>query len=338
MAITRAFTNSQLDSRVDFYYTATSGQTTFSGSDDNGSTLSYTASGAKDVYLNGTLLIESDDYVATNGTSVVLQATTQAGDIVHISVNKVMSSLVNLVDTTVDLNGNELILDADGDTSITADTDDQIDIKIAGADDFKFTANGFNVLSGSTLTIDSGATITNNGTASGFGALVKLAGETLSSDVSSIEFSTSVITTTYKTYILYSRLQPKTDGARVIVRLRDDSGILLANVSAYQSQIYRGGGTDFSDTSTSSIYPVSSSGNATGEYAFYRHEFSEPRATDKQTTFLVHGTNVTSAGDIAMVQGGGLLSVAEDNQGMRVSFDSGDIASGSSYVLFGVKE
>ena len=26
---------------------------------------------------------------------------------------------------------------------ITADTDDQIDIKIAGADDFKFTANDF---------------------------------------------------------------------------------------------------------------------------------------------------------------------------------------------------
>ena len=116
MAVTRAFTTSQLDSRVDFYYTATSGQTTFSGSDDNGSTLSYTASGAKDVYLNGTLLIESYDYVATNGTSVVLQATTQAGDIVHISVNKVMSNLVNLVDTAVDLNGNELILDADGDT------------------------------------------------------------------------------------------------------------------------------------------------------------------------------------------------------------------------------
>ena len=69
-----------------------------------------------------------------------------------------------------DYNGTELILDADGDTSITADTDDQIDIKIAGADDFKFSANAFNVLSGSTLTIDSGATITNSGTATGFGA------------------------------------------------------------------------------------------------------------------------------------------------------------------------
>ncbi|MDP6772408.1 MAG: hypothetical protein QF704_17005, partial [Anaerolineales bacterium] len=69
----------------------------------------------------------------------------------------------------VDMNGTELILDADGDTSITADTDDQIDVRIAGADDFKFTANNMNVLSGSTLTIDSGATITNSGTATNFG-------------------------------------------------------------------------------------------------------------------------------------------------------------------------
>ena len=34
----------------------------------------------------------------------------------------------------IDLNGNEMILDADGDTSITADTDDQIDFKVGGSD------------------------------------------------------------------------------------------------------------------------------------------------------------------------------------------------------------
>ena len=51
----------------------------------------------------------------------------------------------------VDLNANELIIDLDADTSITADTDDQIDIKIAGADDFRFTANTFTALSGSTI-------------------------------------------------------------------------------------------------------------------------------------------------------------------------------------------
>ena len=50
-----------------------------------------------------------------------------------------------------DLKGSELALDADGDTTITADTDDQIDIKIAGADDFQFTANTLTAQSGSTI-------------------------------------------------------------------------------------------------------------------------------------------------------------------------------------------
>jgi len=52
---------------------------------------------------------------------------------------------------TVAQNGKEMTLDADADTSITADTDDQIDIKIAGADDFQFTANTFTAQSGSTI-------------------------------------------------------------------------------------------------------------------------------------------------------------------------------------------
>ena len=64
----------------------------------------------------------------------------------------------DVVDTNIgggvgaqDLNGNSLTLDADADTTITADTDDQIDIAIAGADDFRFTANTFTALSGSTI-------------------------------------------------------------------------------------------------------------------------------------------------------------------------------------------
>ena len=58
-----------------------------------------------------------------------------------------------------DLNGAVLTLDADGNTTITADTNDQIDIAIAGADDFQFTANTFTILSGSTLNAASGGAI-----------------------------------------------------------------------------------------------------------------------------------------------------------------------------------
>ena len=56
-----------------------------------------------------------------------------------------------------DLNGQELILDVDGDTSITADSDDQIDIRLAGADDFQFTANIFKAQSSSQIQADDGS-------------------------------------------------------------------------------------------------------------------------------------------------------------------------------------
>ena len=67
---------------------------------------------------------------------------------------------------TLDLNGTAdgLILDANGNTTISSPTDDQIDIEIAGADDFTFTANTFTALSGSTVAIAAGGAITNAGT------------------------------------------------------------------------------------------------------------------------------------------------------------------------------
>jgi len=46
---------------------------------------------------------------------------------------------------TLDINGNEIVLDADADTSITADTDDEIHFKVAGDDHVKI-KGGTNVL------------------------------------------------------------------------------------------------------------------------------------------------------------------------------------------------
>jgi len=89
----------------------------------------------------------------TNNIYVVHQA--KSVGTIDVPTSSVTSSSLsgNLVTPgTLDVNGQELILDADADTSITADTDDQIDIRIAGADDFQFTANTFTAQSGSTIT------------------------------------------------------------------------------------------------------------------------------------------------------------------------------------------
>lgn len=62
-----------------YRYTATANQTTFSGADSGSATLAYSI-GLINVYLNGVLLVPTEDYTATNGTSVVLVSGASAGD------------------------------------------------------------------------------------------------------------------------------------------------------------------------------------------------------------------------------------------------------------------
>ena len=65
-----------------FEYTATAGQTTFSGADSNSAVMAYDA-GFIDVYLNGVKLAGAD-YTATSGTSVVLAAAAALNDILMV--------------------------------------------------------------------------------------------------------------------------------------------------------------------------------------------------------------------------------------------------------------
>jgi hypothetical protein len=128
---------------------------------------------------DGVIQKPGTDYtLASGGTQITFTTAPASG--ASIFIVEISGAVGGPLDS--DLNGSELILDADGDTSITADTDDQIDFKIAGADDLRMTANNINVLSGTTLTIDSGATITNSGTANGFGALAGIDDQSSSND------------------------------------------------------------------------------------------------------------------------------------------------------------
>jgi len=167
--------------------------------------------------------------------------------------------------------------------------------------------------------------------------LVRLAGETLASNASSIEISASTLTTSYTNYELYTNLKPTTDGGIQFLRLRDNTATLLNAVSDFQQQNYRGGGSDFSDTTMSALTFISGTGNASGENAFAKYSIGDIRTSDKRCCILFSATGANTAGTIYLAQGGFITSVAEDNQGIQLTFSSGDIASGSSYVLYGVK-
>ena len=103
-----------------YEYTATSGQTTFSGSDDNSATLSYTANNIQ-VVMNGVIL-DPSDFTATNGTSVVLASGAATGDLLNIYAFKsftvsdtVSASAGGTFAGNVNVTGN---LDVDGTTTL----------------------------------------------------------------------------------------------------------------------------------------------------------------------------------------------------------------------------
>jgi hypothetical protein len=70
-----------------------------------------------DAWIEILTLDQANDHLASLGATFTLDGSGNAS-----------------IDGTFDVNGNELILDADGDTSITADTDDRIDFKTGGTD------------------------------------------------------------------------------------------------------------------------------------------------------------------------------------------------------------
>jgi hypothetical protein len=82
--------NNLADTFQIYEYSVTSAQTSFSGSDDNSNTLSYTQGSPPRVavYLNGLLLDWGTDFTATNGTSVVLTSAAASGDLVQIQAYK----------------------------------------------------------------------------------------------------------------------------------------------------------------------------------------------------------------------------------------------------------
>ena len=68
-----------------YTYTATAGQTTFTGASSEGSTLAYIDQNYIDVYLNG-ILLNSADYTSTSGSSIVLASGASVGDILTVTV------------------------------------------------------------------------------------------------------------------------------------------------------------------------------------------------------------------------------------------------------------
>jgi hypothetical protein len=91
-----------------YRFTAAGGETTESGADDNGLTLSYIP-GKEQVYLNGVLLVRTTDYTASNGTSITSLAALTAGDILEIITFTSFELASAIEETIFDAKGDILV-------------------------------------------------------------------------------------------------------------------------------------------------------------------------------------------------------------------------------------
>ena len=137
--------------RTRFIYQATAGQTSFSGSDANSNTLTYSDGEYVDVYQNGILLKPATDYTSTTGTTVVLVTGASVNDVVEIVAYDAFSIANSYTKAEADSRypflGNDSIMRTNGQT-ISAD------ITISSST---------NALSAGPITVGASATLTVNG-------------------------------------------------------------------------------------------------------------------------------------------------------------------------------
>ena len=91
--------------------TASGGETSLSGNDDNSQSLSYTV-GQELVFINGTLLKRGSDYTATNGTSITGLTALAANDVATVWTVNAFSVTNAISNTLVDAKGDLIVATA----------------------------------------------------------------------------------------------------------------------------------------------------------------------------------------------------------------------------------
>jgi hypothetical protein len=145
-------------------FTAVGAETSVSGLDDLGATLSYNA-GTEQVYLNGVLLVRTEDYLATTGTSVTGLTALAASDVIEvISFNATNVQITDaLLETDINAKG-DLIVGAAVDTAtiLASGTNGQVlKVNTATTSGLEWgTDNNYSTPTIGSTAITSGATVT----------------------------------------------------------------------------------------------------------------------------------------------------------------------------------
>jgi hypothetical protein len=132
--------------RTRYYYTATGGETSISGADDNGRTLSFTDAEYVDVYMNGVLLVHGTDYGTGTANTISSLAPLSSGDIIEIVVYDIY--------TVAKINSEAArrryyYTATGGETSVSGTDDNGQTITFAANSEIEVKVNGISIVQGS---------------------------------------------------------------------------------------------------------------------------------------------------------------------------------------------
>lgn len=159
--------------RSRYYFTASGGETSLSGTDDNSNTLTFTDGNYVDVSLNGVALVAGTDYNTTTANTIGGLTALVASDVVEVIVYDTFSVFSGNVSSDFSVGGN---LTVTGTSSFAGDISlgDNVKAKFGASDDLQIFHDGSNSY---VQDAGDGALILN--TTNGGGVYVYSAGETM---------------------------------------------------------------------------------------------------------------------------------------------------------------
>ena len=193
--------------------------------------------------------------------------------------------------------------------------------------------------SGDTITIPSGATLTNSGTATGFGDAVLVA--SASGGGTTVQDFNSCFSATYKFYMILANIKVSAT-SNVTMRFQNLSNTELSS-GVHYFQGYEGhnntgsytltGMGGFGDTNINVGANILSN-NPLGAYRIFVYD---PFTSSTKTNYDVQFTCQNAASNLNTVNLSGVYDSATGMAGFRFNSDSGNILSESTFRIYGFK-
>jgi|TARA_R100001460_G_scaffold24941_2_gene50092 hypothetical protein len=322
-----------------FDYTATAGQTSFSGTDNNSQTLSYSDSNFIDVFQNGILLLPSD-YTATTGTTVVLDTGATVSDSVQIVAFDVFSvaDTVSKADGGT-FDGNVTMAGTLGVTGVPTFTGRSVHSGgITVANDGQIGSTG----DADAMAISSSGVVTFSQNTVGAGGMDLLYTLTSSSSVTSHDISSTYINSTYDNYSLVGYFEGDADGRYLQAQVFVGGTVQTGNIYGFSNMYFDSGDAHSNAQGEPNLVTFTKfgMGGEDGEGTHINAVFQN--ANNTQAPFSVSGfatRHSDGANHAGAVFSGSMLVANRANvvNGLRFKMHSGNI-NYAKFKLYGLRD